>query len=120
LRLLKLPEEAKGYLVNGQISAGHARALLSVSHPEKVAARIVEEGLTVRDVERLAQEDTGEAPKMPRARAEQDSDTRALEKLLSDLLGLGVKISHKNDAGDVRIHYKSMEQLDLLCKRLQG
>jgi ParB family chromosome partitioning protein len=120
LRLLKLPEEAKGYLVSGQISAGHARALLSVAHPEKVAARIIEEGLTVRDVERLAQDDTEEAPKKPRARAEQDSDTRALEKLLSDLLGLGVKISHKNDAGDVRIHYKSMEQLDLLCKRLQG
>ena len=120
VRLLKLPDEAKQYLVSGQISAGHARALLSVAHPEKLAQRIVDEGLTVRDVERLAQDDGAETHKKTRARAEKDSDTRALEKLLTDLLGLSVNISHRNDSGDIRIHYKSMEQLDLLCKRLQG
>jgi ParB family chromosome partitioning protein len=119
LRLLKLPDEAKKFLVSGDISAGHARALLSVAHPEKVAQQIVDEGLTVRDVERLAQQSSDE-PKRSRAKVEKDSDTQALEKLLTDLLGLDVKIDHRNDAGNVRIHYKSMEQLDMLCKRLQG
>jgi ParB family chromosome partitioning protein len=122
IRLLKLPEDAKKYLVDGSISAGHARALLSVEHPEKLARQIVEEGLTVRDVERLVQERA--APQENRSPAkvapEKDADTRALEKLLTDLLGLTVKINHKGENGDVRIQYKSLEQLDLLCKRLQG
>lgn len=120
LRLLKLPDEAKEFVIDGRISAGHARALLSVPEPEKLAQRIVDEGLTVRDVERLAQEDAPEEKRKPRPVKEKDADTRALEKLLTDLLGLSVKISHRNDVGDVKIHYKSMEQLDLLCKRLQG
>ena len=55
LRLLKLPEGAKKFVIDGSISAGHARALLSVPNPEKVAQQIVDEGLTVRDVERLVQ-----------------------------------------------------------------
>ena len=121
LRLLRLPEGAKKFVIDGSISAGHARALLSVSNPEKVAQQIVDEGLTVRDVERLVQ---AEAPveKVPNAKVEtkHDADTKALEKLLSDLLGLNVKISHRGEAGDVRVQYKSLEQLDLLCKRLQG
>jgi ParB family chromosome partitioning protein len=120
MRLLKLPDEAKKYLVSGEISAGHARALLSVANPEKVAQQIVDEGLTVRDVERLAQTEASVEPKRSRAKVEKDSDTQALEKLLTDLLGLDVRIAHHNDAGNVRIHYKSMEQLDMLCKRLQG
>ncbi|WP_374546773.1 ParB/RepB/Spo0J family partition protein [Rhodoblastus sp.] len=120
LRLLKLPDTAKGYLVDGQISAGHARALLSVADPDKVASQIIEQGLTVRDVERLGQQSAEETPRKARAQAEKDSDTQALEKLLTDLLGLTVRIAHRDDSGDVRIHYKSMEQLDMLCKRLQG
>jgi ParB family chromosome partitioning protein len=121
MRLLKLPEAAKKFVIDGRISAGHARALLSVPNPEKVAQQIVDEGLTVRDVERLVQ---AEAPveKASKANVEtkHDADTKALEKLLSDLLGLSVKISHRGEAGDVRVQYKSLEQLDLLCKRLQG
>jgi ParB family chromosome partitioning protein len=122
IRLLKLPEEAKKYLVDGSISAGHARALLSVENPEKLARQIVDEGLTVRDVERLVQERAAPAEnKQPvKARPEKDADTRALEKLLTDLLGLTVKINHQGENGDLRIQYRSLEQLDLLCKRLQG
>jgi len=121
LRLLKLPDEAKKFVLDGRISAGHARALLSVPHPEKVALEIVEQGLTVRDVEKLAQVQAAEAKKPEEKRTyEKDADTRALEKVLADLLGLGVKISHRGEAGDIRIQYKSLEQLDLLCKRLQG
>jgi ParB family chromosome partitioning protein len=87
-----------------------------------MARQIVEEGLTVRDIERLVQERAAPAENKPPAKApaEKDADTRALEKLLTDLLGLTVKISHKGETGDVRIQYKSLEQLDLLCKRLQG
>ncbi len=121
LRLLKLPDEAKKYVVEGSISAGHARALLSVDHPEKIARQIVDEGLTVRDVERLVQERAPtESKSKPRVAVEKDPDTRALEKLLTDLLGLTVKITHRGENGDVQIRYKSLEQLDLLCKRLQG
>jgi ParB family transcriptional regulator, chromosome partitioning protein len=121
LRLLKLPDEAKKYVVEGSISAGHARALLSVENPEKIARQIIDEGLTVRDVERLVQERSpAENKSKPRVVVEKDPDTRALEKLLTDLLGLTVKISHRGENGDVQIRYKSLEQLDLLCKRLQG
>ena len=120
LRLLKLPENAKKLVVDGLISAGHARALLATSDPERVAQRIIDEGLTVRDVERLGQTVPLDVEKKEPLVREKDADTRALEKLLGDLLGLNVKINHRNDSGDIRIHYQSMDQLDLLCKRLQG
>jgi ParB family transcriptional regulator, chromosome partitioning protein len=121
IRLLKLPDEAKKFVINGSISAGHARALLSAEKPEKLAQQIVDEGLTVRDVERLVQEQIPASAK-PRAKVvdEKDADTRSLEKLLMDLLGLTVKITHRGENGDVRIQYQSLEQLELLCKRLQG
>jgi ParB family chromosome partitioning protein len=122
IRLLKLPDEAKKFLVDGSISAGHARALLSVEHPEKLARQIVDEGLTVRDVERLVHERAAPPENKPPAKTppEKDADTRALEKLLTDLLGLTVIINHRGENGDVRIQYKTLEQLDLLCSRLQG
>ena len=120
LRLLKLPEAAKKFVIDGSISAGHARALLSVPNPEKVAQQIIDEGLTVRDVERLVQAEAPVEKAKAKDEAKNDADTKALEKLLSDLLGLNVKISHRGEAGDVRVQYKSLEQLDLLCKRLQG
>ncbi|MGO8737955.1 ParB/RepB/Spo0J family partition protein [Rhodoblastus sp.] len=120
LRLLKLPDPVKGLVIDGSISAGHARALLAMPDPLTIAKRIVEEDLSVRDVERLTQTKDANAEKPQRAMKERDADTLALEKLLSDLLGLNVTINHKNEAGDVRIKYQSMEQLDSLCKRLQG
>ncbi|MCI4679939.1 ParB/RepB/Spo0J family partition protein [Rhodoblastus acidophilus] len=120
LRLLKLPAQAKQFVVDGLISAGHARALLSVPDPEQVARKIVEEDLTVRDVERLAQTKETGAETPTRTVKEKDADTLALEKSLTDSLGLSVKIDHRNEAGQVKILYQSMEQLDSLCKRLQG
>lgn len=120
LRLLKLPDQVKQLVIDGSISAGHARALLSISDPVKVAKRIIDEDLSVRDIERLTHIEDADAQKPSRVAKERDADTLALEKLLTDLLGLGVRINHKNESGDVRIKYKSMEQLDSLCKRLQG
>ncbi len=120
IRLLNLPEEARRLVGEGAISAGHARALLSVSDPAAVARRIVEQGLTVREVERLAQTQSESPSRKGRhhARAEKDADTRAIEKTLSDALGLKVAIHHRGDSGELCIRYATLEQLDGLCRRL--
>ncbi len=122
MRLLKLPEKTKAYVAGGQISAGHARALLAVADSDSVAKRIIDEGLTVRDVEHIAQReaDTAVATGAKKPRAAKDADTRALEQTLSEALGLVVTISHRGGAGDVRIRYRNLEQLDTLCHRLRG
>jgi ParB family transcriptional regulator, chromosome partitioning protein len=122
LRLVKLPESVRALLAGGQLSAGHARALLAVGDSEAVARRILDEGWTVRDVERQAQKEAaGDAasPK-PRSKAEKDPDTRALEKVLEDVLGLKVSIDHKpSGGGKVTIGYQTLEQLEALCRRLK-
>ncbi|MGE7473533.1 ParB/RepB/Spo0J family partition protein [Bosea sp. NPDC003192] len=125
LRLSKLPEPVKRMVGEGSVSAGHARALLAVSDPEQVAKRIVEQGLTVRDIERLGQDEARSENKPVRAAAapkpEKDPDTRAVEKALEEALGLGVSIQHRaNGAGEMRISYKTLEQLDALCRRLKA
>jgi len=106
---------------DGKISAGHARALLAVKDAESVAQRIIDDGLNVRDVERIAQADQNAPEREPRrsARTEKDPDTRALEKALEDVLGLAVAIEHKGKGGEVRVKYKTLEQLDGLCRRLR-
>lgn len=123
LRLLKLPDRAKDLVKDGRISAGHARALLSATDPHGLADRIVSEGLTVRDVERIVQEEngrTGTEQKNQRVGSkDKDPDTRALEKSLGDALGLKVIINHKGEAGEMRIRYMSLEQLDDLSRRLR-
>src|SRR5690606_37489890 len=83
LRLLKLPEEIRGMLVDGALSAGHARALVSATDPAGLAKRIVEEGLSVRQAEALAQLPAEIRESAPKAQREKDADTVALEKLLS-------------------------------------
>ncbi|MFY9627421.1 MAG: ParB/RepB/Spo0J family partition protein [Methylocystis sp.] len=119
LRLLNLPETSRRLVSDGAISAGHARALLAVKDPDLVARRIVEEGLTVRDIERIAQRQASDAGAKPRKpREEKDADTRAMEKLLSDGLGLDVVIRHEGERGELRIRYQTLEQLDGLCRRL--
>jgi len=121
LRLLNLPKETQRLLSEGAISAGHARALLALKDPDAAARRIVEEGWTVRDVERLAQREASGPPDGAKARkpsAEKDADTRAIEKTLSDALGLSVAIHHQGESGELRIRYKTLEQLDRLCKLL--
>jgi ParB family chromosome partitioning protein len=123
LRLLGLPDAVKKQVLEGELTAGHARALLGVADPEAVAKRAVAQGLSVRDLERIAQDEAGAAgaPKKPRqARAAKDADTRALEVSLEEALGLSVRIQGKGEAGEVRIRYRSLEQLDGLCRRLKG
>ncbi|MFJ5370033.1 ParB/RepB/Spo0J family partition protein [Bosea sp. CER48] len=125
LRLSKLPESVRKMVSEGAVSAGHARALLSVSDPELMARKIIDEGLSVRDIERVVQEEArGETKSVAVARqpkAEKDPDTRALEKALEEALGLSVSIAHRaNGSGEVRIGYKTLEQLDALCHRLKA
>lgn len=124
LRLLNLPESAKALVRDGAISAGHARALLAVDNPEAVARRIVEEGLTVRDVEALAQAQqaetvSGGSPPGRKPKPEKDPDTRALEKSLCDTLGMAVEIKNQGEKGELRIRYQTLDQLDSICRLLR-
>jgi ParB family chromosome partitioning protein len=125
LRLLNLPEATRKLLSDGAISAGHGRALLAVDHPDAVARRIVEEGLTVRDIESL-----GKAPRAPETKsakspaakpaAEKDADTRAMEKLLTDALGMKVAIHHHGEGGEISVRYETLDQFDALCRLLSA
>jgi ParB family chromosome partitioning protein len=119
LRLLKLPDSVRAYIQKGQLTAGHARALVNAADPEAMAKRIVEAGMTVRDAEALA--DTGRAKPKRKAGKSKDPDTVALEKALSDATGLKVVINHRSGGtGEIRIHYLSLDQLDDVCRRLKA
>ena len=122
LRLLNLSDGARKLLDSGALSAGHGRALLAAANPDALAARIVREGLSVRQAEGLARSSgkgrSGAATGRGAARAEKDADTAALERALEDRLGLKVSIDHGAAGGQVAIHYNSLEQLDDLLARL--
>lgn len=122
LRLLKLPDQVRDMLAAGSLSAGHARALVSTSDPATLARTIVSKGMSVRDAERLAQNDI-KAQNDPRPtgarKDEKDSDTLALERTLSDALGLDVAINHRGNGGQVKISYKTLEQLEEICRLLE-
>ena len=118
LRLLKLPEGVLKLVRSGALSAGHARAL--VGHPDAaaLAAQIVKEGLTVRQVEALVQDRSAPKAKPKKAKSK-DADTRAAESELSEALGLDVNIrSGRGEAGELRIRYATLDQLEDVRHRL--
>jgi ParB family chromosome partitioning protein len=120
LRLLKLPEPVRDMLSSGSLSAGHARALITTSDPAALARTVVAKGMSVRDAERLAQNDIkAQSEPGAAAKVEKDSDTLALERTLSDSLGLDVKINHKGGSGQIRINYRSLDQLEEICRLLE-
>ncbi|MFC6446346.1 ParB/RepB/Spo0J family partition protein [Shinella zoogloeoides] len=122
LRLLKLPEPVRDMLASGTLSAGHARALIPTSDPTALAKTIVAKGMSVRDAERIAQNDIkaqGEPAPVQGRREEKDTDTLALERTLSDVLGLEVSVNHKGNGGHLRIAYKTLEQLEEICRLLE-
>jgi len=121
LRLLKLPDPVRDMLASGSLSAGHARALITTSDPAALARTIVSKGMSVRDAERLAQNDIkAQSEGVSVSKTEQkDSDTLALERTLTDSLGLEVKINHKSGGGHVRINYRSLDQLEEICRLLE-
>jgi ParB family transcriptional regulator, chromosome partitioning protein len=122
LRLLKLPEPVRDMLAEGALSAGHARALIPTSDPVALARMVVSRGMSVRDAERLAQNDIkSHAAPVAGPKAEtKDSDTLALERSLSDRLGLAVSITHRGGSGQIKIAYKTLEQLEDICRLLEA
>ncbi|CDX13531.1 Chromosome-partitioning protein ParB [Mesorhizobium sp. ORS 3324] len=122
LRLLKLPNVIRDMLVDGDLSAGHARTLVTAEDPAGLAKRIVKEGLSVRQAEALAQMPAGPTPakvKSAPSTPEKDPDTLALEKLMTDTIGMIVTIEHKSRGGTLRVNYRTLDQLDELCRRLK-
>ncbi|MEO0328081.1 MAG: ParB/RepB/Spo0J family partition protein [Pseudomonadota bacterium] len=124
LRLMKLPEPVQTMVMDGSLSAGHARALITCENPESLARKIVSEGLSVRQAETFAQpkeETSRQSGSSGSASAAKTTDIRALENQLESHLGLKVDLRHKdNNRGEMRIKYKSLDQLDEICRRLQN
>jgi ParB family transcriptional regulator, chromosome partitioning protein len=125
MRLTRLPAEVQALIAKGELSAGHARALIGVPDPLAAATRIVAEGLNVRQAEALAHEEGVPERKPQKARSSKaakakDADTVALEKRVSDALGLNVTVNHRDPGGTVQISYRNLEQLDEVVRRLEG
>jgi ParB family chromosome partitioning protein len=119
LRLLSLPDAVQALLRERKLDEGHARALIGTDDPAALAAQIVAGNLTARQAEELAGgRKKGGASKVPPAKPVKDADTAALERDLTTAIGLAVSISHSGSAGEVKIAYKSLEQLDELCRLL--
>jgi ParB family chromosome partitioning protein len=117
LRLMKLPEDVRSMVSRGELTAGHARTLITVDDPTAMAKRIVGGGLSVREAEALSQ-DRPDAARKKAMPVVKDADTQALEKRLSDVLGLHVAIDHKDQGGRVEIRYRTLDQLDAVCAKL--
>ncbi|MEL6920844.1 MAG: ParB/RepB/Spo0J family partition protein [Pseudomonadota bacterium] len=127
LRLLQLPSAVQGYVVDGRLSAGHARALITSDDPEGLAKQVVAKGLSVRATEALAKKSSegsdtnifkGDAPK----KQTKDADTRALEDDLSAATGIKVSLNHKSDGagGQLVLNYNTLDELDELCRKLSA
>ena len=118
LRLLSLPDEVKAHLETGALTAGHARTLVASAAPAELAQEIIRLGLSVREAERLTQavQHKQERPRRPHR---PDADTRDLERRLGEALGLKIEIVDRGDAGGrLTIHYRTLEQLDEVSRRL--
>ncbi len=122
LRLLTLPPDVQAFVQEGKLSAGHARALITTPNASELARQVVLRGLSVREVEQLVRKSAAE-PNQKRAnlgREVKDADTRALESDLSANLRMGVRIDHMagGEGGKLTISYRSLDDLDLLCRVL--
>ena len=116
MRLLTLPQSIQDMITEGRISAGHARAIMNSAFPEKLAEKIVNENLTVREAESIAKHGKNKIKKIKL----KDPDTVDLENSLSSKLGLNVEINHKgNKGGHIKIDYKNLDQLELVTQKLK-
>jgi ParB family chromosome partitioning protein len=121
LRLLRLPEDVRDMVASGTLTAGHARTLITAEDPASLARQIVSGGLSVREAEAMSQQrDVGGKKRTGEPSNERDPDTVALERRLSDALGLSVSLSHGDRGGKLEIRYKTLEQLDGICLKLTG
>jgi len=118
LRLLSLPEAVQVMLADGRLSAGHGRAILASDNMSGLAHEIVKRGLSVREAEALAKKGGVKSPAKQTLKPPKDADTRALEKKLSDTVGMRVTVNATGEKGELKVDFKSLEQLDDICKRL--
>lgn len=122
IRLLNLPPEVIDYLQRDQLSAGHARALITSDDPASLARMVVSKGLSVRETERLVKKSPEAKSSKPNARGTpvKDADTVALEGDLSANLGMKVTVNHDTgqESGQLTIRYTSLDDLDELCRKL--
>jgi ParB family chromosome partitioning protein len=126
MRLLKLSEPIKQLVRSGKISAGHARLLIGQPNAELLAREIVDKGLSVRQLETDMRKDAAaqvrdvQREDKGHTASAKDADTRALERRLSNALGLEVSVDHRGEGGTLRIKYRDLEQLDAVLKKLGG
>jgi ParB family chromosome partitioning protein len=125
LRLLDLPESVLALLTDGRIDMGHARALIGAPDVERLAADVVARGLSVRETERLAKAAKSDGAPVGNGgggggSSGRNADIAALERQLTDVIGLGVKITYGAKGGTLTVHYSTLDQLDMVCQRLTG
>jgi ParB family chromosome partitioning protein len=126
MRLLKLDPPVQHFVRSGKLSAGHARVLVGVPDAEQIAWHAMEREMSVRELEEFVREDRARhaivAPDVAKSRTKpsKDPDTRALEKRLSDALGLAVTIDHRGERGTLHIKYRDLDQLDGVVRKLEG
>lgn len=120
LRLLNLPDQVQGFVREGKLSAGHARALITAPDPVAMARKVIDRNLSVRETEALARQVAERPVPSPRQpKEDKDADTRALESDLSAHLKMRVRIEHAGqDGGRVTVTYRDLDQLDRLCQLL--
>jgi ParB family chromosome partitioning protein len=127
LRLLTLPKSVKTMMQDGALSAGHARALLTAPEPEALAKEVLQNGLSVRETERLASSVKASPPSRrgtratassPASTGPKNADLLALERDLSSRLGLRVSIAAQGSGGTLSIVYRSLDQLDAVLEKL--
>ncbi len=118
IRLSNLPLRVHGWLTSGDLTMGHARALLVSDDPEGLGRQVIARKLSVRQTEALVKQ--GAARKRPRVSRETDPDIALLERQLADLTGLKTEIRHSHKNGSITLHYATLEQLDMICQRLSG
>jgi ParB family transcriptional regulator, chromosome partitioning protein len=123
MRLLALPEDVRAMVVDGRLSAGHARAILTSRNPGALAQLVVSDGLSVRQIEAALryEKQVSEAGPAKVAKVKtKDANVAALEKELAQLFGLKVTIAAAGDSGSLTIHYRTLDQLDEILKKLRA
>lgn len=120
LRLLDLPEFVRQSLLKGDITMGHARAVATAPDPEALTREIVNNGLSVRQAEARAKRAKKGPSELILKQPAVDADLAALERQLTDMLGVKVEVVHKGQGGTVVLRYSSLDQLDMICQRLSG
>ena len=120
MRLLGLPEKVKSFLEEGKLTSGHARALLTAKDPEALAQTVIDKGLNVRQTEKLAQENTANKKRASVKKSDKQEECDSLAEELSHILGMTVTIKPKAVGGELILSYETLEQLDMLIRKLNS